>query len=200
MIKFVESESGSIATDLKNRSRSSKIDNAARLRELFEKTTSKLDKLMSMDVSYGCWMRRETLLLNDEMRRSFDALERAFALNAEHIGLMLKNLRCDVSSRVERAERSIVACRKHDAPSVFAECVKEQLEEATKLLDRTNEEARLKLGEIAKFREAAVTANEKTTTEVIETNRKRATEMSDYLDRCIVQLKKSNKSGSDAKS
>lgn len=193
VVNFVDAESQSIVCNMENYVEKSKAAHASQLEELFEKTTQKLDKLISLDITYGYWMRKETLLLNDEMRRSFDALERALVLNAKHLATMLKSLQSDVSSCVVRAEESIIACREHDAPSKLAECVKKRLNEAMKMIDRMNEEARFKLKEIARFREVVVRAHEKTAQEVVEVNHKKAVELSKYLGKCITKLKKSSK-------
>lgn len=192
-MKFVEDESRSIANNVENGLKSSKAAHAIQMEKLFRATSGKLDELIRLDVSYGNWLRKETLLLNDEIRRSFDALERTIAPNAKRITYMLKNLRSDVSTCVERAQRNLVACRRHNVPSNLADCVKKQLDEATKMLDQMNEEVRHKLEEITKFRETVMKAHEMTTQEVIEVNRKKAAELVKYLERCIVQLKRSSK-------
>ncbi|XP_028050872.1 uncharacterized protein LOC114255708 [Monomorium pharaonis] len=157
-------------------------------------TTRKLDEIAKLDVSYGNWMRKETLLLDSEIRRSFDALERAIGLNEKRIASMLEKLRGDVSTRVESAEKNLVACRKHNLPYDFAKCTKVQTEEAARMLDRMNEEARLKLKEIVKFRETVLRAHETTVQEAIQVNCQKAADFLRYLQKCIVQLRKSSKS------
>lgn len=193
LVKFMENESRSIASDVESSLKSSKAARAIQMETFFKATSGKLDELTRLDVSYGSWMRKETLLLNDEIRRSFDALERAIAPNAKRIMYMLKNLRNDVSLCNECAQRNLVACRKHNVPSNLTECAKKQLDEATKKLDQMNEEVYHKLEEIMKFRDTVMKAHEMTAQEVIEVNRKKAAELVKYLDRCIVQLKRSNK-------
>lgn len=192
LMKFVEDESQLITSDMKGRLDSSKAARAIQLERLVKKTTGKLDELMKLDVSYGSWMRRETLMLNDETRRSFEAVERAINLNVKKIASMLKKLQNDVSTSVKNAERNLVACRKYNLFD-FARCTKEQSDEATRILDRTNEEARRKLEEIVKFRETVLRTHEITTQETIEVNRKKMANFLKYLEKCIVQLRKSNK-------
>lgn len=192
-MKFVENESQLIANDLKSRLDSTKAARATQLENLFKKTTGKLDELIKLDVSYGNWMRKETLILNDEMRRSFDALERAVDPNVKRIASMLKRLQGDVSTSVESAERKILACRKHDVLSDFMKCTKEQSDKATKMLDRMNEEAHHKFEEIVKFCETILRAHDMTVQETIEINRKKTADFLRYLEKCIVQLKKSSK-------
>ncbi|XP_071565657.1 uncharacterized protein [Temnothorax nylanderi] len=193
LVKFVEHESQLIANDVKSRLDSSKAARATQLEDLLKKTTRKLDELIKLDVSYGSWMRKETLMLNDEIRRSFDALERAIEPNVKRIAFMLNRLRSDVSTSVESAERNLVACRKYDVLLDFAKCTKEQSDEATRILDRMNEEARRKFEEIGKFRETVLRAHEIMAREAIEINRKKTADFSRYLEKCIVQLRKSGK-------
>ncbi|XP_067206197.1 uncharacterized protein [Linepithema humile] len=190
--KFVEDESRLITSEVNSWLENNKVACATQLKELFNKTTAKLDELIKLDMSYSTWMRKETLLLNDEIRRSFDALDRAIASNAKRIESMLQNLRNDVTTHSACVKKGLIVCRKHDAPCEFAECVKAQSEEAIKMLDRVNENARVKLEEIAKFRESVVKTHEMTAQETIEVNHKKATELSNYLDKCIVQLKRSS--------
>lgn len=180
-----------IANDLKSRLDSNRAARMIQLENLVKKTTSKLDELIKLDACYGNWMRKETSLLNDEMRRSFDALERATDLNEKHIASMLKKLRSDVSTCIESTERNFVACRKHDRS--FAKCTKEQSNEATRVLDRMNEEVRCKLAKIAKSCETTLKTNEMLTQEAIEINCKKTTNFLKYLEKCIVQLKKPHK-------
>lgn len=189
----MEDESRSITSNVETSLKSSNAAHAIQMEKLFKATSGKLDKLISLDVSYGSWMRKETLLLNDEIKRSFDALKRAIAANAKNITYMLKNLQSDVTRCVERAQKNLLACRKHNAPSNLTECTKKQLDEATKKLERMNEEVRLKLKEITKLRETVVKAHEMTAQEVIEVNHKKVTELVKNLERCILQLKRSNK-------
>lgn len=189
----MDNESRSIASDVKSSLESSKVARAIQMEKFFKATSGKLDELTRLDVSYGSWMRKEALLLNDEIRRSFDALERAIAPNTKRIMYMLENLRNDVSRCIECAQRNLVACRKHNVPSNLTECANEKLDEATKKLDQMNEEVRRKLEEITKFRDTAMKAHEMTAQEVIEVNRKKAAELVKYLERCIVQAKKSSK-------
>jgi len=56
-----------------------------------------------------------------------------------------------------------------------------------------NEEARRKFEEIAKFREMVLRAHEITAREAIEINSKRTADFLRYLEKCIVQLRKSAK-------
>lgn len=189
----MEDESRSITSEVNSWLESNKVACATQLQELFKKTTEKLDELIVLDVSYSTWMRRKTLLLNDEIRRAFAALDRAVASNAKHIGSMLQDLRNDVTTHSTRVRKKLTVCRKYDAPCRFAECVKEQSEEATKMFDSMSENARVKLEEIAKFRESVVKTHKMTVQEVTEVNRKKAIELSNYLDQCIAQLKKSSK-------
>lgn len=192
-MKFVEDESQSIANNVKGRLDSSKAARATQLENLLKKTTGKLDDLIKLDVSYGSWMRNKTLTLNEEIRRSFEALERAIDPNIKHITSMLKKLRSDVSTSVKSAEKNLTACRKHNGPLDFAKCTKEQSDAATRMLDRMNEEARRKFKEIAKFCETVLRGHEMTTQEAIEINRKKTTDLLKYLEKCIVQLKKQKK-------
>lgn len=192
-MNFVENESQLIANNVKNRLDSTKAARATQLENLLKKTTGKLDELIKLDVSYGNWMRKETLILNDEIRRSFDALERAIDPNVKRIASMLKRLRSDVSTSVESAERKIIACRKHDVLFDFMKCTKEQSDKATRMLDRMNEEAHRKFEEIAKFCETILRAHEMTVQETMEINRKKTADFLRYLEKCIVQLKKSSK-------
>lgn len=191
-MKFVEDESRSIANDVESGLKSSKAARVIQMEKLSKATSGKLDELIRLDVSYGSWMRKETLLLNDEIMRSFDALERAIASNTKRITYMLKNLRSDVFMYIEHAQKNLVECRRHNVPSNLAECAKKQLDEATKMLDQMNEEVRRKLEEITKFRDTIMKAHEMTTQEVIEVNRKKVADMIKYLERCIVQLKRSS--------
>ncbi|XP_072767430.1 uncharacterized protein [Anoplolepis gracilipes] len=193
LVKFVEDESRSIASNMESSLKNSKVAREIQIEKLFRTTLGKLDELIKLDVSYGSWMRKETLLLNDEIRRSFDALERAIAPNAKRIMHMLKDLQSNVSICVERAQKNLVTCRKHNVPSNLTECVKKQSDEATKRLDQMNEEVRHKLKEITNFRETVMKAHEMTAQEVTEVNRKKAVELVKYLERCIGQLKRSNK-------
>lgn len=190
----MDDESQLISNDVKSRLDSSKAVRATQLENFFEKTTKKLDEIIKLDVSYGCWMRKETLLLNDEIRRSFDALERAIDLNEKRIAIMLKKLRSDVLTCVENAERRLVVCRKHGLPSDLTKCTKTQFDEATRTLDWMNEEARRKFKEIAKFRETILRAHETTARETMQINCKKTANFLKYLEKCIVQLKKSKKS------
>lgn len=190
----MDDESQLIANDVKSRLDSNKVARVTQLENLLIKTTGKLDEIIKLDVSYGSWMRNETLLLNDEIRRSFDALERAIDLNEKRIAFMLKKLRSDVSTCIEGAERKLVACRKHDLPFDLAKCTKEQSDEAARMLDWMNEEARRKLKEIAKFRETVLRAHRTTMQEAIEMNCKKTADFLKYLEKCIVQLRKTSKS------
>jgi len=192
-MKFVEDESQLITNDIKSRLDSSKAARATQLENLFKKTTDKLDELIKLNVAYGSWMRKKTLLLNDEIKRSFDALERASDLNEKHIASVLKKLRSDVSTCIESAERNFVACRKHDLPFNLAKCTKEQSAEATRMLDQMNEEARRKFAEIVKFRETVLRAHEMTAQETIEINRRKTVDLLRYLEKCIAQQKRSSK-------
>lgn len=189
----MEEESQLITNDLKGRLDDSKAARTIQLQNLFKKTTGKLDELIKLDVSYGSWMRKETLLLNDEMKRSFDALERAIDPNIKRITFMLKELQNDVSIYGESAKRNLVTCRNHDIPFDLAKCTKEQSDKAIRMLDRINEEARRKLEEIIKFRETVLKAHEMTAQEAIEINHKKTADLLSYLEKCIVQLKKSRK-------
>lgn len=182
-----------ITNDMKNRLHSSKAARATQLENFFKKTTGKLDELIKLDVSYGNWMRKETLLLNDEIKRSFDALERAIDPNVKRIASMLKELQDDVLIYGESAERNLVTCRKHDVPLDLAKCTKERSGKAIRMLDLMNEKARRKLEEIAKFRETVLKAHEITAKEAIEINHKKMADLLSYLEKCIVQLKKSRK-------
>lgn len=192
-MKFVEDESRSITSNVESSLKSSNAAHAIQMEKLFRATSGKLDELIRLDVSYGNWMRKEILLLNDEIKRSFDALERAIAANTKNITYKLKNLRNDVTRCVECAQRNLVACRKHNVPSNLTECAKKQLDQATKRLDQMNEEVRLKLKEITKLRETVMKAHEMTAQEAIEINHKKVTKLVKYLERCILQLKKSSK-------
>ncbi|XP_026827035.1 uncharacterized protein LOC113562293 [Ooceraea biroi] len=138
-------------------------------------------------------MRNETMLLNDEIRRSFDALERAVVPNVGQIMSMLKDLQSEVSKCAECADKNVTSCREHVVPTEFAKCVDERLDEATLMLNRVSKEARLKLAEIVKFRETVIKAHEMTAEEVMELNHRKSAELSKYLERCIVKLKKANK-------
>lgn len=193
LMKFMEDESQLIANNMKNRLDSTKAARAIQLENLFKKTTGKLDELIKLDVSYGNWMRKETLILNDEIRRSFDALERAIDTNAKGIASMLKRLRNDVLVSVESAERKIIACYKHDVLFDFTKCTKEQSDKATRMLDRMNEETRRKFEEIVKFCEIVLRAHEMTVQETMEINRKKTDNLLRYLEKCIVQMRKSSK-------
>ncbi|KYQ54120.1 hypothetical protein ALC60_06992 [Trachymyrmex zeteki] len=198
LIKFVENESQLITNDVKSRLDSNRAARTTQLENFFKKTTGKLDELMKLDVSYGNWMRQKTLLLNDEIKRSFDAVERVIGPNEKRIASMLKKLRSDVSICIESAERNLAVCRKHYLPFDLTKCTKEQLDEATKMLDRMKEEARRKFEEIAKFRETVLRAHEMTTQETIEINHKKTMDLLKYLKKCIklkkcVKLKNSNK-------
>ncbi|XP_011694277.1 PREDICTED: uncharacterized protein LOC105453776 [Wasmannia auropunctata] len=191
LIKFVEDETQLIANDVKSRLDSNRATRATQLEYLLTKTTGKLDEVMKLNGAYGIWMRKKTLLLNDEIKRSFDAVERAIGPNEKRIASMLAKLRSDVSDSVESAEKNLVACRKHDLPLDLARCTKERSDEATRMLDRMNEEACRKLKEIAKFRETVLRTHEITTQETIEINRKKTTDLLRLMKKCIVQLKKS---------
>ncbi|KYM97179.1 PREDICTED: uncharacterized protein LOC108778686 [Cyphomyrmex costatus] len=193
LIKFVENESQLISDDIKSRLNSNRAARTTQSESLFKKTTEKLDELMKLDVSYGSWMRQKTLLLNDEIKRSFDAVERAIGPNEKRIASMLKKLRSDVSICIESAERNLAMCRKHYLPLDLTKCTKEQSDEATKMFDRMKEEARRKFKEIAEFRETILRAHEMTTQEAIEINNKKTTDLLRYLEKCIVQLKNSKK-------
>ncbi|XP_018351790.1 PREDICTED: uncharacterized protein LOC108754167 isoform X2 [Trachymyrmex septentrionalis] len=193
LIKFVDNESQLITNDIKNRLDSNRAARATQLENLFKKTTEKLDELMKLDVSYGSWMRQMMLLLNDEIKRSFDALERVIGSNEKRIASMLKKLQSDVSICIESAERNLAVCRKHYLPFDLTKCTKEQSDKATKMLDRMKEEARRKFEEIAKFRETVLRAHEITTQEAIEINHKKTMDLLKYLEKCIVKLKSSNK-------
>ncbi|EZA57223.1 hypothetical protein X777_01829, partial [Ooceraea biroi] len=193
LTKFVEDGSRSITNNLKSHLENSKAARAAQLEKLSQRTTRKLDELTSLDVSYGCWMRNETMLLNDEIRRSFDALERAVVPNVGQIMSMLKDLQSEVSKCAECADKNVTSCREHVVPTEFAKCVDERLDEATLMLNRVSKEARLKLAEIVKFRETVIKAHEMTAEEVMELNHRKSAELSKYLERCIVKLKKANK-------
>lgn len=192
-MKFVEDESQSIANNVETSLKSSNAAHAIQMEKLFRSTSGKLDELIRLDVSYGSWMRKETLLLNDEIKRSFDALERAIAANTKNIIYMLKNLQRDVTRCVECAQKNLIACRRHNVPSNLAECAKKQLDEGTKMLDQMNDEVRLKLKEITKLRETVMKAHEMTAQEVIEINHEKVAELVKYLGRCILQLKRSSK-------
>lgn len=189
----MEDESQLIASDVKNRLNSGKAARVIQQENLLRKTTRKLDELIKLDASYGSWMRKETLLLNDEIRRSFEALERASDLNVRHIVSMLKKLRNEVSTTVASAERNFVACRKYNVLFDFAKCTKKQSDEVTRMLDRMNEEARCKFEEIARFREMVLRAHEITAREVMEISYKKTADFLKYLEKCIVQLRKSGK-------
>lgn len=189
----MDDQSRSIESDVKSGLESSKAARAIQMEKFFKATAGKLDKLTRLDVSYGSWMRKEALLLNDEIMRSFDALERAIAPNAKRITYMLKNLRNDVSRCVECAQRNLAACRKHNIPANLSECANEKLSESTKQLDQMNEEVRHKLEEIMKFRDTVMKAHEMTAQEVTEVNRMKAAKLVKYLERCIAQAKKSRK-------
>lgn len=189
----MEDESQSIANNVETSLKSSNAAHVIQMEKLFRATSGKLDELIRLDVSYGSWMRKETLLLNDEIKRSFDALERAIAANKKNIIYMLQNLQRDVTRCVESAQRNLIACRRHNVPSNLTECAKKQLDEATKMLDQMNEEVRLKLKEITKLRETVMKAHEMTAQEVIEINHKKVAELVKYLERCILQLKRSSK-------
>lgn len=192
MIQLVESESQSIAKDVKTRLENSEIARADQLRELYKRTSEKLDEILKLDVSYGFWMRKETLLLNDEIGRSFDALERAIAPNVKRITFMLRTLKNDVLARARQTEETLATCRKHKVPSELTKCVKEQLSRATRTIDRMNEETRLKLEHIGKYRDAFMKAHETTMRETLELNRKKVAELLKYMEKCIVRLQKSS--------
>lgn len=192
--KFVENETRLITSEVHSWLENNKAACATIIKELYEKTTEKLSELIELDVSYGAWMRKETLLLNDEIRRSFDALDRAIASNAKRIESMLQNLRNDMTTyNITCVKKGLIRCRKYNVPSKFAECVEEQSKKAIKKLDCMNESARVELAEIAKFCKLIMKTHKITTQEVIEVNRKKAIELSNYLDRCIARLKKSSK-------
>ncbi|KAL6434038.1 hypothetical protein ACFW04_005887 [Cataglyphis niger] len=193
LMKFMDDQSRSITSDVKSSLESSKAARATQMEKFFKATSGKLDELTRLDVSYGSWMRREALLLNDEIMRSFDALERALAPNAKRMMYMLKNLRNDVSRCVDCAQRNLATCRKHSIPSNLSQCANEKLDESTKKLDQMKEEIRRKLEEIMKFRDTVMKAHEMTAQEVTEVNRKKAAALIKYLERCIAQAKKSRK-------
>ncbi|XP_020299953.1 uncharacterized protein LOC109863799 isoform X2 [Pseudomyrmex gracilis] len=192
IIQLVESESQSIAKDVKTRLENSEIARAAQLRELYKQTSEKLDEVVKLDVSYGFWMRKETLLLNDEIGRSFDALERAIAPNVKRITFMLRTLKNNVLARARQTEETVATCRRHKVPSELTDCVRKQLSEATKTIDRTNEETRINLERIGKYRDAFTKAHETTMQETLELNRKKVAELLKYMEKCIVWLKKSS--------
>lgn len=181
-----------IANDLKNRLEINKTDRANQMKELFQKTTGKLDQLIKLDVSYGGWMRNETLLLNDEIRRAFDALERSVIPDVKCLDSMLKELQSDMLICFKQAQEAVASCRRYRVPSQFADCVKEKLNEAMKMLDEIDGKALLKLKEIAAFREGIVKTHERIARETVKVNRQKAMELSEYLEKCIVKLNKSN--------
>lgn len=190
LIKFAKNESQLIANNVKAHFDSSKAACAAQLEDLLEKTTGKLDELTKLDVSYGNWMRKETLIFNDEIRRSFDALDRAIDPNVKHITSKLKKLRKDVSASVKGADRMLVTCREHHALSAFAKCTKEQSDEAMKMLDRMDENLRRKFEEIAKFCETVLKAHEMTVKETVAINREKTAVLLQCMEKCIVHLRK----------
>lgn len=193
MMGFIDNESRTIITNLKNCLDKNKLAHAAQLQSLVKKTTCKLDELSSLDVSYGCWMRTKTLLLNDEIRRSFDALERAIVPNMVQIMSRLKELKNDVSTCAERADTNISFCRKYDAPTELSLCVNERLDEIKLMLEILNNEMRYKLREIVKSCEKIIKTHELTAQEVIESNFRKSMELSNYLENCIKMQKKKYK-------
>lgn len=191
-MKFVEDGSRLIASNLNDQLENNKIVRTAQLEELFQRTTRKLEELTCLDVSCGCWMRNETMLLNDEIRRSFDTLERSIVSNTKEVTSMLDDLHRAVLTSAARADKSVVLCREHLVPVELTNCVNERLDIAMLMLNRMSKEARLKLTGIEKFCETVVTAYEMTAREVMESNYRKSAELSKYLDRCIAKLREAS--------
>jgi len=189
----MEDESQSITCDLKNYMEDKKTARAVQVEKFMQRTTYKLDILTDLDVSYACYMRNKTILVNDEIRRSFDDLERDIVPHMQHITMMLKDLRDNICRCAECAEKQIVRCRDVSAPTELLECVDEHMDLILVTIEQMHKEVCFKLEEIVKFCEDMMVAHDTAMQELLESNCKKSNELLKCLEENIVKLKKANK-------
>jgi len=186
-------ESQSITCGLKNYMEDKKAIRTAQFEKFSQKTIHKLEILTDLDVSYACYMRNRMILVNDEIRRSFDDLERDIVPNMKHVMTMLNDLRDNVCRCAEYTEKQIEKCREAAVPTKLMECVDEHMDIILMTIEQMRNEMYFKLAEIVKFCEDVIVAHDAAMQELLESNYKKSNELLTCLDENIVKLKKANK-------
>jgi len=193
LLEFTDNESQSIICNLKNYIEKKKTIHTIQLEKLLEKTMSKLNILANLNVSYAVHMRNKTMMINNEIRRSFDDAEKNIAPSIQQVMTMVKNMNEDICNCAKCMERQIARCRRIDVPSEFMECVGEHMDITTVTIAQIKNEVCFKLAKIVKCCEAIMADYDTAIQEMQQLNCEKSRELLKSLEEDIIRLKKEKK-------
>ncbi|XP_076654857.1 uncharacterized protein LOC143360149 [Halictus rubicundus] len=148
---------------------------------------------MSLDVSFGSVKRKCALYFNHRSRQHIQTLRCDLMARIRKVTKLAERIERDALICADRAEFLVRSCRKCKNVQALQECMKENSDSATKILEDGSKCAEDSLKEIVAYKQNIIKYYKAVSAEAIKTYSKENAMFTKYLDDCICALTKKRK-------
>ncbi|XP_076296559.1 uncharacterized protein LOC143216884 [Lasioglossum baleicum] len=189
-LQDVREKTCSVLNELNSYVETTKQNEEAQLEKLSSGNKARLSELMSLDVSLGSVKRKCVLSLNHQIRQRIETLRCDLMARTRKVKEMVECIERDALICVGRAGSLMKSCQKCKNVQALQECIKENSESATAMLDDGLKCIQERLKVIDKYKQDVMKYYNAVSAEAIKAHSRENELFTNYLDDCICVLRK----------
>ncbi|XP_024939115.1 uncharacterized protein LOC112494105 [Cephus cinctus] len=197
IMNYVEESVKAIRKELEEELKVARNEETSKMHNILQSVEYKAVRLSEMDPHCGMSKKNDILMLNDKAKRELNVWQCDSAPGIRKIKSDLSKLEQDAKFKGETAMALIQCCRNCRSPLALKECIKKNAEEAMKIIEAANTEARKRLNVIRELKNTTFKENRAAASEITKWYEKEMRDMSNHLSDCIegiIKARRTNKS------